>query len=562
LGSESNPPGAASSELVTFLEDTASASATVPSSPPWKVLIADDDEAVHSVTKLALERFQFLGRTLEFLDAFSAREAKQILAREPRVAVALVDVVMERPDAGLELVRYIREERKDPFLRIVLRTGQPGEAPEREVITSYEINDYKTKTELTAEKLYAVLLASLRSFDALLRADDYAHNLERKVDERTHELDRRNAELEALNRTKDKFFSIVAHDLNNPLAVLLGFSDILVSRRETLSPNELDELLTGVRRSAETLSRLLANLLEWARGQLGRRENTPIVMNLKEHLSATLEVVGPQARAKDIALEVQVDEAAVAFADPDAIRTVLRNLITNAVKFTPRGGRIRISCARRCAQVELLVSDTGIGISEEERRDLFRLDRRSGASNMGTNQERGTGLGLVLSKELVEANRGRLEVESALGRGSTFRCLLPIAAPSAHLQKVLAIDDDPYMLRLIQIGLEVGGRERGFRVMTAAGGSEGIERARADRPDVVLLDVTMPQLDGLETLARLKQDDALRSIPVVMLSGEVGCEAFERAQSLGAIGHIQKPFDPRTLATQVCGLLAAVDEHR
>lgn len=138
-----------------------------PAEPPWKILVVDDEPEVHNVTRLVLGGFQFEGRGLEFIGAHSAAEARGLLAAHPDAAVILLDVVMETETAGLELARYIREELHNANIRIVLRTGQPGQAPEEQVILNYDINDYKAKTELTATKLFTTMVASLRSFQHL-----------------------------------------------------------------------------------------------------------------------------------------------------------------------------------------------------------------------------------------------------------------------------------------------------------------------------------------------------------------------------------------------------------
>ena len=149
---------------------------------PWKVAIVDDDPSIHDVTKLALNGFMFADRDIEFLDAYSGEEAKLLLAEHPDTAMVLLDVVMEHDHAGLEVAKYIREELANKLVRIILRTGQPGQAPERQVITEYDINDYKEKTELTARKLYTVIYASLRSYRDLLTIESNRRGLEQIIE--------------------------------------------------------------------------------------------------------------------------------------------------------------------------------------------------------------------------------------------------------------------------------------------------------------------------------------------------------------------------------------------
>lgn len=147
----------------------------------WKILIVDDEPEVHAVTKLALSDFSFLGRGLEFHSAFSGSEARELATEHPDAAIVLLDVVMETDDAGLRVAKYIREELGNRFTRIILRTGQPGQAPERTVIVNYDINDYKSKTELTAQKLFTAVMSSLRSYRDIISIDHSRHGLEKVI---------------------------------------------------------------------------------------------------------------------------------------------------------------------------------------------------------------------------------------------------------------------------------------------------------------------------------------------------------------------------------------------
>jgi signal transduction histidine kinase len=168
-------------EFVTLLEDE-EAQPAYPPAPRWEVAIVDDDPAVHTGTRFALQDFELHGRQLELLSARSAAEARALFRARPNVAVILLDVVMETEGAGLELVEFVRGELKNETVRIILRTGQPGQAPERRVIVDYDINDYKAKTELTAEKLFTALTAALRSYEQLLRLVETRRGLEIIID--------------------------------------------------------------------------------------------------------------------------------------------------------------------------------------------------------------------------------------------------------------------------------------------------------------------------------------------------------------------------------------------
>ncbi|MBI1319577.1 MAG: DUF3369 domain-containing protein [Candidatus Hydrogenedens sp.] len=172
-------PASHDDDLLVFADDAEDApAAAAEAGRPWKILLVDDEAEVHNVTKLVLDGFNFAGRPLEFISAYSGAEAMKFLAQHSDIAVILLDVVMESEDAGLQVARRVREELKNTLVRIVLRTGQPGQAPEDQVILDYDINDYKAKTELTATKLFTTMVASLRSYQHLHRLEANKRGLE------------------------------------------------------------------------------------------------------------------------------------------------------------------------------------------------------------------------------------------------------------------------------------------------------------------------------------------------------------------------------------------------
>jgi CheY-like chemotaxis protein len=168
-------------EFVTLIEDDGPAPA-VSHAPRWKVAVVDDDAAVHDGTRFALGDYSLHGRGLELLSARSAAEAREMFRQHPDMAVILLDVVMETEGAGLDLVEFVRKDLKNEAVRIILRTGQPGQAPERRIIVDYDINDYKAKTELTSEKLFTALTAALRSFEQLQKLVETRRGLEIIID--------------------------------------------------------------------------------------------------------------------------------------------------------------------------------------------------------------------------------------------------------------------------------------------------------------------------------------------------------------------------------------------
>ena len=165
-------------DIVQLIEDDSDAKAPGEDGPRWKVAVIDDEPAVHDGTRFALADYKLNGQGLNIISAYSAAEGRELMRANPDIAVVLLDVIMESDTAGLELVEFIRKELKNDTVRIILRTGQPGQAPERRVIVDYDINDYKAKTELTADKLFTALTAALRSYQQLQRMIETRRGLE------------------------------------------------------------------------------------------------------------------------------------------------------------------------------------------------------------------------------------------------------------------------------------------------------------------------------------------------------------------------------------------------
>ena len=229
--------------------------------------------------------------------------------------------------------------------------------------------------------------------------------------------------LKELNQTKDKFFSIIAHDLKSPFQGLLGYSQILKTEYETITEEEKLFFINGIGELSQSAFRLLENLLEWSRMQTGRIAFDPEVFLLNNELTATFFLLSQTASNKDIELQNNIDSDVSVYADKNMLATIIRNLISNSIKFTKQGGRITISSELDNNNVKITVTDTGIGIKQEDLEKLFKLDKNF--STNGTNKEEGTGIGLLLCKEMVEKHGGKIWVESKMGEGSKFIFTIP-----------------------------------------------------------------------------------------------------------------------------------------
>ena len=236
----------------------------------------------------------------------------------------------------------------------------------------------------------------------------------------------RNEQLLAVNAEKDKFFSIIAHDLRSPFNAFLGLTRIMVEDLPTLTLDEIQQIALTMRNSANNLFNLLENLLDWAKIQQGIIAFNPETVELTQVINDSLVMVFEQAKNKGIEIASQVDDGLTVYADVNILQTVIRNLVANAVKFTQKGGKVTLSArANSGGGTEVSVIDNGIGMTGDMVENLFRIDFKT--CRRGTDGESGTGLGLIICRDLVKKLNGKLWVESEDGKGSSFRFLLPSA---------------------------------------------------------------------------------------------------------------------------------------
>lgn len=267
---------------------------------------------------------------------------------------------------------------------------------------------------VTAAALY---LFRQKKYYAKLQRDKYE-----EVSQINEMLKESQAELQQTIKTKDKLFSIVAHDLRSPFTALVGLTEVLATNAESLSPHEVKELSEHVHQSATQVLTLTENLLSWARSQTGKLTLKPEPININTLINSSVAVASIPAEKKNITINVENSGEPMAFADYETVQTIIRNLLSNAIKFTPEGGVISIRTREDNSTVKISISDTGIGIAPENLQKLFVLD---GYTTKGTNSENGTGLGLILCKEFAQANGGTIEVESEVNKGTTFTVTLP-----------------------------------------------------------------------------------------------------------------------------------------
>ncbi|HYP53930.1 MAG TPA: ATP-binding protein, partial [Pyrinomonadaceae bacterium] len=378
------------------------------------------------------------------------------------------------------------------------------------------------------------------------------------------------------NRLKDEFLATVSHELRTPLTAILGWAHML--RRDIGDETTRQHALEVIERNAYAQKQLIEDILEVSRIVTGKVRVEVRPVELVPVVEAAREAVQPAAEAKGITLESSYDvEAASVLGDPDRLQQIVWNLLTNAVKFTPEGGRVSIRVSRAGAAAEVAVSDTGEGIAPEFLPHVFERFRQA---DMGTTRRHGgLGLGLSIVRHLVEMHGGSVRAESeGAGRGATFTLRLPLrgadeftpprepatqsathgespARPSGSLAglRLLVVEDEPDTLDLLRISLSGYGAE----VTTAASAAEALEALGRARPDVLVSDVGMPGEDGYELLRRVRALGAGRGGDVIAVALTAYAREEDRALALdaGFQEHVPKPVEPSALAKLISRLV-------
>ncbi|MFC2096436.1 tetratricopeptide repeat protein [Bacteroidota bacterium] len=244
-----------------------------------------------------------------------------------------------------------------------------------------------------------------------------------EIESQAEELKTTNEKLHELNATKDKFFSVIAHDLRNPFSSIIGFIDLLIDGYDEYDSIKIKETLQVLQTTSNNAYKLLQNLLDWSRSQIGGIKFEPKSIDINKIAEENFELYHEIAKSKNIRLISEIENDTYVFADLEMINTVFRNLISNAIKFTSSGGSVNIRSLNKNESLEISVMDTGVGIDQENLQKLFRIDSKY--STEGTAHEKGTGLGLILCKEFINRNKGEISVESELGKGTKFVFTLP-----------------------------------------------------------------------------------------------------------------------------------------
>jgi signal transduction histidine kinase len=415
--------------------------------------------------------------------------------------------------------------------------------------------------------------------------------LEQKVVERTHELATALEGLEAANRmlsdanraltdasrAKSAFLANVSHELRTPLNSVIGFSELMSDSSFGDLSTRQREFLSDIRDSGEHLLALINDILDLSKIEAGKLEVHREDADIAELVHDSVTMLRPQAGKKRLAVTTRCEPGTAGHVDPRLVRQVLVNLLSNAVKFTPEDGTIDVGAEFEGEDLVVRVKDSGIGIAEEDQIKIFQEFYQADATLARRYQ--GTGLGLALVRRMMTLHGGAVTVTSRRGHGACFQCIFPdarartraasgaapVEAPARRApvfsrenaeptrgDTVLVVEDNAVNRKLARNVL----RARGYRVLEADTGEEGIELARRERPQLILMDLELPGLNGIEATRRLKSDPQTRGIPIVALSAPTDGTEEARARDAGCDGYIAKPIRLSRFPQQVGTYLA------
>jgi ligand-binding sensor domain-containing protein/signal transduction histidine kinase/CheY-like chemotaxis protein/AraC-like DNA-binding protein len=379
----------------------------------------------------------------------------------------------------------------------------------------------------------------------VIRQSEKILHQQKHITDQNHQLERTVVELQKLNKTKDHFFSILAHDLKNPVSALTGISDFMKNNFARLEKKDALKYLTSIHTSSNAIYDLLVNLLNWSRTQSKHIEYSPVNFNVSELVRRNISLLESQFTNKHIRIIDEVPSDATLYADYNMVDTVIRNIFSNAIKFTEYNGEIRASGRYEGDQFEFAITDNGVGMNAEQIQKLFNLDKNN--ISTGTAGEKGTGLGLVICSEFVAINRGVIRVESSPGKGTTFFISLPksqltispdVTVTQKQLnvltadrdfwesfpvdklfkikgKKILIVDDNAELrsyLRLLLSGT--------FEIFEASDGVDGLRAALDVQPSTIVTDLIMPKMNGLELCRQIKSNNSTSHIPVILLTSQ------------------------------------------
>ncbi len=508
---------------------------TGPVTPSFSILIVDDEKDQRDLLAAQLQKLPGVQLKLD-----TAEDGDKALEKLKETAFDLVFLDYRLPPTdGLDILDRIRQHH--PKTAVLMTTAVGSEQVAVSAMKKGAI-DYLTQDDL--------------------RKADLAQVLRRVVEVR--DLVNLNMELRQVNQMKNEFIANVSHELRTPLTVVIGYANTM--RDGSLGPmtDAQQKALGSIIERAEGLLATLNNILRIREVHEGTKQVLLKPADLSAIVTRQVERAGKEVRRKKLKLSADVPKSEIwVLADEEKLGDVIDNLLSNATKFSPAEGALTVALSVDKGRVSLAVVDAGPGVPPEVLPKIF--DTFSAATQGPTREYPGLGLGLPLSKQIVEVHGGKIWLESAgSGKGTTARLELPVAAKDAppavvdgteevRKKRVLIVEDNPDLVEVLMLFL--ASVSRNLAISTAKSGFEALEKIKDEPPNLVILDVMMPGMDGFEVLSRLKRLPAEQRPPVMVLTGY--SDALARAKDAGASEVMLKPFEKNAFVKKVLHLLGA-----
>ncbi len=530
-----------------------------------RLLVVDDDPEIVRLLS------RFLGRQGYDVATAPDGEAAMALLRKDAFALVVTDIAMPKRD-GLDLLRGAKA--RDPEIEVIILTGAGILAHAitalREGAYDYLLKPLERLEQLGEVVQRALERRRLRQENRRLLAElgEANQHLEEKVARRTADLEEANRHLGEALRVKAEFLSKMSHELRTPLNLILGFAGLLQEGIGGSLTSKQAHYLDRIQAGGQRLLDLVTDILDLSRVEAGTSRLSLEPVPLGALFQEVQELVAIAATQKRLEITTTLDPALfLVVADRRKLVQILTNLLGNAVKFTPEGGRITLT-ARAGAEdrrpetgpvpdppspvgcLDITVADTGIGIAANYLERIFEPFHQVDGSE--TRSSGGAGVGLALVRTLVELHGGRVWAESeGLGRGTRFIVRLPRLQPPRP-KRILLVEDDAVLRDALATALG----SVGYIVASAESGIQALTALQADPPDLLILDIGLPDLDGWEILTGVRRTEATRTLPVLVLTGLDDVHA-NQALAMGADEFLAKPVSPRILVETVARLLTA-----
>ena len=520
-----------------------------------------------------------LERLAQQLDELTARHLAKVVESSDDAIVSkdLNSIIISWNPAAERMFGYSEAEAVGKSIRMIIPDELQGEEDIvlAKIRAGDKVDHYETvRQRKDGSRLNVSLTVSpIRDASgAIIGASKIARDVTDRV-RMEHENARLFAEAQEANRIKDDFLAVLSHELRSPLNAIVGYSRLM--RGQMLPPDQVSRAIETLERNARWLTQIVDDVLDISRIVSGKVRLDVQTVEPAVILDNAVATIQPSADAKNVRIQTLLDPRVGPISgDPARLQQVMWNLLSNAVKFTPKGGRVQLRLERVNSHIEIVVSDTGIGISREFLPYVFERFRQ--ADSGSTRRTGGLGLGLAIVKHLVEMHGGTVRADSpGENQGATFTVALPtmIVHKSAQTRehplaerrnalqqladlggvRVMAVDDDVDALGLLKDVLEAAGAE----VATAASAIDTLDTMTSFKPDVLVADIGMPDIDGFELIRRIRKldDEKLRDIPAAALTAFARSEDRTKALQAGFEMHLAKPVDPGELVASVATLV-------